>query len=68
LLVDVDIPKADGLVAAARGDVAAISGEVERVDILFMAGEDVPDLFGLNVPNLVPKSERRFILNRVNIP
>jgi hypothetical protein len=67
-LADVDIPKADSLVAAARGDVAAISGEVERVDILFMAGEDVPDLFGLNVPNLVPESETRSILNRVNIP
>jgi hypothetical protein len=52
-LVFNDIPKADGLVPATRGNVPAVACEVERVDILLVASEDVLDAPRTNVPNLL---------------
>jgi hypothetical protein len=53
LLTDIDIPQANGLVSTARGDMATVSGEIQGIDILFVTGEDISNLFGLDVPNLV---------------
>lgn len=50
--VGLDVPEADRAVAGAGGDVAAIAAEVERVDVLVVAGEGVADLLGGDVPNL----------------
>lgn len=47
-----DIPKAHGLVATSRSNVAAVTSEVKGVDILFMSGEDVLNRAGSNIPNL----------------
>ena len=52
LLADVNVPETDGLVATARGDVSAVTREIERVDVLFVTGKDVPDFLGLDIPNL----------------
>lgn len=52
-LILLDIPQANGAVAGARSDVAAVGGEVERVDVLFVAMELVANEFLGNVPNLV---------------
>lgn len=52
LTISFDIPDADGMVAAARSDVAAVAGKVEGVDVLFVAGEGVTDRTTLNVPYL----------------
>jgi hypothetical protein len=59
LLTNLDVPEADGLIAASRSNMTAISGEVERVDILFVTCEDISDLLRLNVPNLDPQSANR---------
>lgn len=47
-----DIPKPDCPVATARGNGAAITGEIERVNILIVTLEGVANLSLLNVPNL----------------
>lgn len=52
-----DVPDADRAVAGAGGDMASISGEVKRVDVLLVTVEliandtllDVPDLDGCSV-------------------
>lgn len=48
-----NIPQTHGLVTTARGDVAAISGEIQRIDVLFVATKDVLDGSRGNVPHLI---------------
>lgn len=52
-LVLLDVPQADGAVARAGGDVPPVGGEVERVDVLFVAGELVADAAFGDVPDLI---------------
>lgn len=52
LLVGTDIPKTHSTVTASRGNETTVAGKVQGVDVLVVAGELVPDLTGLNVPNL----------------
>lgn len=52
LLVALQIPKTDTAVTAARRDDAAIASEVQRVDVLLVAGELVFDSAARNVPYL----------------
>lgn len=47
-----NIPETHGLVATARGDVATVAGEVQGVNVLFMAGENVFDSTRRDVPDL----------------
>jgi len=53
-LVLLDVPEPDRAVAGAGGDVAAVGGEVEGVDVLVVAGEAVADGFCCDVPDLIP--------------
>lgn len=46
------IPDPDGPIAAARGNGAAVAGEIERVDVLVVARERGADLSCLDVPDL----------------
>jgi hypothetical protein len=52
LLACLNIPQANRLVTAPRSNVAAVLGEVQRIDILFMTLESVSDGFIGNVPHL----------------
>jgi hypothetical protein len=52
LLADVNVPKTDRLVAAAGGDMSAVTREIEGVDVLFVTGKGVTDLPVLDIPNL----------------
>ena len=52
-LVLLDVPQADRAVARARGDVPAIGSEVQRIDVLLVAGELVADAALGDVPDLV---------------
>jgi hypothetical protein len=52
-LVLLDIPESDCAVAGAGGDVTTVGGEVERVNILLVAGELVEDALAGNVPDLI---------------
>ena len=54
-LVLLDVPEPDGAIAGAGGDVAAVGGEVEGVDVLVVAGELVADYFVGDVPDLYIK-------------
>jgi hypothetical protein len=47
-----DVPESDGAVAGAGGDVPSVGGEIQAVDILFMASELVADDFVCDVPDL----------------
>lgn len=53
VLACLDVPEADGAVAAAGRDCAAIAGEVERVDVLLVTGEAIPDGSVGDIPDLV---------------
>lgn len=46
------IPQANALVTTARSNITAVASEIERVDILVVAGEDVLDLARGNIPDL----------------
>jgi hypothetical protein len=52
-LVLLDIPESDRAVAGAGGDVTTVGGEIERVNILLVAGELVEDALAGNVPDLI---------------
>jgi hypothetical protein len=54
-LVLLDIPEANSAVAGAGGDVTTIGGEVERVNVLFVARELVEDALAGNVPDLISR-------------
>ena len=47
-----DIPDADGMVAAAGGNVTAVTREVQRVDVLLVACKGVTDGTTLDIPDL----------------
>ena len=47
-----DVPETHGLVPTARGNVATVAGEVEGVNILLVAGEDVFDRAVGDIPYL----------------
>ena len=47
-----DVPKTNSLIATSRRNVTTIASKIERVNILFMAGEDVLDRTGRDIPNL----------------
>lgn len=47
-----DVPQADGAITAAGCDRTAVAREVERVDVLLVAGEGVANLLLVNVPDL----------------
>lgn len=47
-----DIPESDGAITTAGRNGAAITREVERVNVLLVAGEVVANRPSLNVPNL----------------
>lgn len=51
-LVVLNVPKAHGTVSGTRGDVSSIRGIVEGIDVLLMAPEFVPDLAGIDFPDL----------------
>jgi hypothetical protein len=51
-----DIPQANGAVSTSRRNGSAVLGEVERVDVLFMAAELVANRPVLNIPHLQCKS------------
>jgi hypothetical protein len=51
-LILLDIPESDCAVAGAGGDVTTVGGEVERVNILFVAGELVENALAGNIPDL----------------
>ena len=51
-LVLLDVPQTDAAIAGSRGDVAAIGGEVKRINVLIVACELVPDLLLLDIPDL----------------
>lgn len=50
------VPDSGGFVARAGDDEAAVAGEVEGVDFLLVAVEDVADALGFDVPDLRRKS------------
>ena len=47
-----NIPETNRTVTAARSNSSAITCEVERVNVLFVTMERVPNLLGSNVPDL----------------
>jgi hypothetical protein len=47
-----NIPKTHSLVSTARGDVSAVAGEVQGVDVLLMSREDVLDGACVDIPDL----------------
>lgn len=51
LLVRLEIPEADAPIAASRSDDSAVLGEIQRVDILLVAGELVLDGTARDIPN-----------------
>ena len=51
-LICLNVPESDRAVAGAGGDVAAVRGEVEGVDVLLVTFEGVANLLGGNVPDL----------------
>jgi hypothetical protein len=53
-LVLLDIPEPDGTVAGAGGDVTAVRGEVQRIDVLLVTRELVEDALASDVPDLNP--------------
>lgn len=50
--VVLEIPQANRAIAGSRGDVAAIRGEVQRVDILLVTGKLVANRLRSDVPDL----------------
>jgi hypothetical protein len=52
VLACLDIPQANGTITAAGSNSTAITGEVERIDVLVMAREGVPDGSRRNIPYL----------------
>lgn len=46
------VPDSRGFVAGAGDDEAAVTGEIEGVDFLLVAVEDVADALGFDVPDL----------------
>jgi hypothetical protein len=57
-----NVPDTDCAVTGARGDVAAVGGEVEGVDVLVVAGELVADDALVDVPYLCQTSLARLSL------
>lgn len=51
----VDVPNAHRTIAATGSNVLPVSGKVEGIDILLMAGESVPYSTCRDVPNLSPE-------------
>jgi hypothetical protein len=47
-----NVPDPGGFVATARYEEPAIPREIQRVDLLHMPLEQVPDAFLLDIPNL----------------
>jgi hypothetical protein len=53
VLTGLNIPEAHSAVATAGGDGAPITSEVERVDVLLMASEAIPDRPVGDIPDLI---------------
>lgn len=51
-VVIVHVPYPGGLVTRTGDDEATVSGKVERIDLLLVAIEDIPDALLRNVPDL----------------
>ena len=56
LVVPLEIPQANTAIAAAGCNDLAVAREVERIDVLFVAGELMLDLAAGNIPHLHRKS------------
>lgn len=47
-----NVPETDGAIATTGCDRTTVTGKVQRVNVLLVAGEVVADCAALNVPNL----------------
>jgi len=47
-----NIPQSDGAVTTTRSNSASVTSEIQRINVLLVTLESVPDLLRGNIPNL----------------
>lgn len=62
LLAVYDIPETDCLISGAGSDVTSVAGEVERVNVLLVAGEDVLDRLLRDIPHLKNRKNKELAM------
>lgn len=61
-----DVPDSDGPIARSGSNVDAVAGEVERIDVLLVAGELVANLALFDVPDLLSREPRFSVCSNTN--